>query len=93
MCKGPGWTGNRNSQEAGVAGRQAEGDEGGGVGATWVLVGLGGLWGLFVFKILFIFRERGREGERKGNTDVWLPLQCPLLGTWPATQECTLTGN
>ena len=22
-----------------------------------------------------------------------LPLACPLLGTWPATQECSLTGN
>lgn len=30
------WGGNRNSQEAGVAGRQAEGDKGcGGVRATW----------------------------------------------------------
>ena len=23
----------------------------------------------------------------------WLPLVCPLLGTWPATQACALTGN
>ena len=23
----------------------------------------------------------------------WLPLACPPLGTWPATQACTLTGN
>ena len=27
------------------------------------------------------------------NIKVWLPLPCPLLGTWPATQACTLTGN
>ena len=38
---------------------------------------------------LFIFRERGREGERERNTNVreihdWLPLACPHLGTWPA---------
>ena len=25
--------------------------------------------------------------------DVWLPLKCPLLGTWPTTQACALTGN
>ena len=22
-----------------------------------------------------------------------LPLECPLLGTWPATQACALAGN
>ena len=47
----------------------------------------------YSFKILFIyFRERGRE-ERERNTNVWLPLACPILGTWPATQACALTGN
>ena len=45
------------------------------------------------FVYLFIFRERGKEGERKRNINVWLPLVCPLLGTWPATQACALTGN
>ena len=29
----------------------------------------------------------------EGNINVWLPLTCPLLGTWPATQACALTGN
>ena len=24
---------------------------------------------------------------------MWLPLVCPLLGTWPTTQTCALTGN
>ena len=24
---------------------------------------------------------------------MWLPLTCPLLGAWPATQACALTGN
>ena len=28
--------------------------------------------------------------ERNSNP---LPLSSPLLGTWPATQACTLTGN
>ena len=44
---------------------------------------------------LFIFRERGegRETERERNIIVWLPLMCLLLGAWPATQACALTGN
>ena len=43
---------------------------------------------------LFIFRKRGRrEKERERNINVWLPLSCPLLGTWPAPQACALTGN
>ena len=42
---------------------------------------------------LFIFRERGREEEGERNISVWLPLVRPLLGTWPATQACALTGN
>ena len=32
------------------------------------------------------------ERERK-NINVWLPLKCPLLETWPAAQACVLTGN
>ena len=49
----------------------------------------------FFFKIyLFIFRQReGREKERERNINVWLPLPHPLLGAWPATQACALTGN
>ena len=47
---------------------------------------------LFSF-FLFFFIERAREGERERNIKVWLPLVCPLLGTWPATQACALTGN
>ena len=41
------------------------------------------------FKIyyLFIFREKGREGERERNINVWLPFMCPLLGTWPETRH------
>ena len=47
-----------------------------------------------IFKKYFIFRKRGREGkEREWDINVWLPLKCPLLGTWPATQACALTGN
>ena len=44
---------------------------------------------------LFIFRERRRRKEkgRERNISVWLPLICPLLGTWPTTQACVLTEN
>ena len=42
---------------------------------------------------LFIFRGEGREKEREGNINVWLPLVHPPLGTWPSTQVCALTGN
>ena len=42
---------------------------------------------------LFLERGEGREKERKKNINVWLPLTCPLLGTWPVTQACALTGN
>ena len=30
---------------------------------------------------------------RERNINVWLPLTRPLLGTWPTTQSCALTGN
>ena len=39
---------------------------------------------------LFIFRDRGREGEREVNMNVWLPLVHPLLGSGPITQVCAL---
>ena len=42
---------------------------------------------------LFLERGEGREKEREKNTNVWLPLEHPLLGTWPATQALALTGN
>ena len=47
-------------------------------------------------QILFIFfleRGEGKEKERQRNINVWLPLTCPQLGTWPATQACAVTGN
>ena len=40
-----------------------------------------------------MIRERGREKERGRNIDVWLPLEHPLLGTWPTTQAYAVTGN
>ena len=42
----------------------------------------------------FIFRERGREGEREGETQQCVVAsQAPPPGTWPATQACALIGN
>ena len=44
---------------------------------------------------MYLFLERGEEKENEGerNINMWLPLAHPLLGTWPATQACALTGN
>ena len=53
----------------------------------------GGLVFLKYFIYLFLERGRWKEKERERNINVWLPLAYPLLGTWPATQACALTGN
>ena len=45
------------------------------------------------FIYLFLDRGDGREKDRERNINVWLPLTYLLLGTWPATQACALTGN
>ena len=42
----------------------------------------------FLF-FMYFYRAEGRGR----NINVWLPLARPLLGTWPPTQACTLTGN
>ena len=47
---------------------------------------------IYIF-YLFLERQEGRENERERNINVWLPLKCPQLGTWPTTQACALTGN
>ena len=39
------------------------------------------------FIYLFLERGEGREKERERNINVWLPLSCPLLGTWPITRH------
>ena len=45
--------------------------------------------------IFYLFLKRGerRERERERNIYVQLPLVYPLLGAWPTTQACALTGN
>ena len=54
------------------------------------------VFNFFFFFFFFFFRKRAREEEREGEGE---EHQCvkhlmrPLLGTWPATQACALTGN
>ena len=58
------------------------------------------LTSLYIFSLFFFFfSKRAGEGEREGEKH-WcvryidrLPLECPQLGTSPANQACTLTGN
>ena len=45
------------------------------------------------FIYLFLERVERKEKERERNISVWLPLTCPLVGTWPTTHICALTGN
>ena len=49
----------------------------------------------FIKYFVYLFLDRGerREKERERNINLWLPLMFPLLGTWPTTQACALTGN
>ena len=48
----------------------------------------------FIYLFIYLLeRGEGKEKEREGNISVWLPVTCPLPGTWPATQACALTGN
>ena len=42
--------------------------------------------------IYFIFRERGREGERVRNINVWLPLAWPLMGPCPQPRHVPWLG-
>ena len=42
---------------------------------------------------LFIFRESGRKGERKGEKHQLVALTRPQPGTRLVTQACALTGN
>ena len=42
---------------------------------------------------LFLEREEREEKESERNVNVWLPLAHLLLGTWPTTQACALTGS
>ena len=50
---------------------------------------------MIVFKkdFIYLFLEGERREKEERNINVWLPLMCLLLGTWPTTQACALTGN
>ena len=41
-----------------------------------------------VLVIYFLERGEGRGKERERKINVWLPLTCSPLGTWPTTQVC-----
>ena len=43
--------------------------------------------------ILFIFRERGKVGERERETSISCLSHAPQPGAWPETQACALTEN
>ena len=53
------------------------------------------LFFFFLFKIDFcLFLDRRREGEREGEKRQCVGASCTaLLGTWPTTQACSMTGN
>ena len=42
------------------------------------------------YLFIYFFREGKGWRKRERNINVWLPLSCPYLGTWPT---CALTGN
>ena len=47
---------------------------------------------IFLFySLIFTEGEEGRKRDR--NIREWLPLKGSLLGPWPETQACALTGN
>ena len=53
------------------------------------------LYSFFSKDFIYLFLDRGK-GVRKGGTEASMCgclLLTPLLGTWPATQACALTGN
>ena len=48
----------------------------------------------FFEDFICLFLERGKWGrKRERNINVWLPPTRPLLGTWPTTLTCALSGN
>ena len=63
------------------------------MGWPWPLVWLSIKITRVLLTILFL--ERGEMKEKKGEKYQinGLPLTCPPLGTWPATQACAPTGN
>ena len=52
-------------------------------------------WTKCLFKkyFIYLFPDKGREKKWQGNITVWLPLMCPQLGFWSATQVGALTGD
>ena len=51
------------------------------------------IYSFLIFIYLFLERGDRKEKERERKINVWLPLLCPTLGTWPKTRACALSGN
>ena len=47
----------------------------------------------FLKDFIIYFREGKGGRKRERNSNLWLPLKCPLLRTWPTTQACALPGK
>ena len=47
----------------------------------------------FLSKLLFVYRDRGREAERGRGLLTGCLLHVPQPGTWPTAQACSLTWN
>ena len=47
---------------------------------------------IFLFNFIYLLLEKGegREKETERNTNAWLLLKRPALGTWLTTQSCAL---
>ena len=59
---------------------------------SWSTVSSSFFFFLKILCIYFLERGEGKKKEKERNI-MWLPLKRPLLGTWPTTQACSLTGN
>ena len=62
-----------------------------GMADVWVFLNIS-IYFLFSNEdFIYLFLERGREGEREGEKHQYvLFLTHPPLGTWPTTQACAL---
>ena len=48
----------------------------------------------FILKyFIYLFLERGRDGDREGEEHQCVVASRAPQGTWPATQACALMGN
>ena len=54
-------------------------------------MGIGGVGEVVAGKWRQLYSNKNKKIKiNKNNISVWLPLSRPLLGTWPATQVCSV---